>query len=523
MKISRALLSVWDKTGIVEFARRLVAQGVEVVSTGGTAAALRGAGVPVADVSEVTGFTEILGGRVKTLHPAVHAGVLAVRDDPTHMAELAYQGIHPIDLVAVTLYPFEATIASGADLAGALEQIDIGGVTLLRAAAKNFEGVVVVSRPSQYEQVLHELEETGTVGRQTRLRYACEAFALTSAYDAAVARYLQGDRLPQHLLLAFEKVQDLRYGENPHQRGAFYRDLNAISPSLATARQLSGKSLSYNNIYDLDTALDLVSQFDGPAAVVVKHAIPCGAAVAETLQQAYVGARQADPVSAFGGIVALNRVVDAETAAALGETFLEAVIAPGFTDDGLAALTRKKNLRVMEVADLDRNVRRSLPAVEHAGPAVVAELDLRRVRGGLLVQDLDAIDLVDERLRVVTSRTPTESEWTDLRFAWTVCRYVRSNAIVMARDQQVVGVGAGQMNRVEPVRLAARQAGTRARGAVMASEAFFPFPDAVEEAIRAGITAVIHPGGSVRDADVTAAAEKAGLAMVTTGIRHFRH
>jgi phosphoribosylaminoimidazolecarboxamide formyltransferase/IMP cyclohydrolase len=525
MKISRALLSVWDKTGIIEFARRLVAQGVEVVSTGGTAAALGGAGVAVADLSGVTGFAEILGGRVKTLHPAVHAGVLAVRDDPAHMAELARQGIYPIDLVAVTLYPFEATIAAGADLAGALEQIDIGGVTLLRAAAKNFEGVVVISRPSQYGPVLRELEETGTVRRETRLRYACEAFAMTSAYDAAIARYLQADRLPQHLLLAFEKVQDLRYGENPHQRGAFYRDkTDAAAPSVATARQLSGKPLSYNNIYDLDTAFDLVRQFDGPAAVVVKHAIPCGAAVAETLQHAYVSAREADPVSVFGGIVALNRPVDGETAAALGETFLEAVIAPGFTDDALAALTRKKNLRVMEAADLDRKENHSVPAVQRADTASApAVLDLRRVRGGLLVQDMDAIDLIDDRLRVVTSRVPTEREWADLRFAWIVCRYVRSNAIVMARDRRVVGVGAGQMNRVEPVRLAARQAGTRARGAVMASEAFFPFPDAVEEAIRAGITAVIHPGGSVRDAEVTALAEKAGVAMVTTGIRHFRH
>jgi phosphoribosylaminoimidazolecarboxamide formyltransferase/IMP cyclohydrolase len=293
---------------------------------------------------------------------------------------------------------------------------------------------------------------------------------------------------------------------------------------VATARQLSGKSLSYNNIYDLDTALDLVLQFDGPAAVVVKHAIPCGAAVAETLQQAYVGAREGDPVSAFGGIVALNRAVDGGTAAALTETFLEAVIAPGFTDEALAALTRKKNLRVMEVAHVDGKEHQPVPRIERPGsPTAAAGLDLKRVRGGLLVQDMDAIDLVDEHLRVVTSRVPTESEWADLRFAWTVCRYVRSNAIVMARDRQVVGVGAGQMNRVEPVRLAARQAGTRAKGAVMASEAFFPFPDALEEAIRAGISAVIHPGGSVRDAEVTAAAEAAGLAMVTTGIRHFRH
>jgi phosphoribosylaminoimidazolecarboxamide formyltransferase/IMP cyclohydrolase len=526
MTIRRALLSVWDKTGIVHFARRLEARGVELVSTGGTAAVLRGEGVAVTDLSELTGFAEILGGRVKTLHPAVHGGLLAVRDDPAHMEELAHHGIKPIDLVAVTLYAFEAATAAGIDLAGALEHIDIGGVTLLRAAAKNFESVIVLSRPSQYEEVLRELEETKTVSRETRLRYAREAFARTAAYDAAIAAYLADEPLPQQLGLMFEKAQDLRYGENPHQRGAFYRDPAVAGPSVATARQLSGKPLSYNNIYDLDTALELVRDLDGPAAVVVKHGIPCGAAIAETLRAAYVRAREADPVSAFGGIVAVNRPVDGRTAAALCETFLEALLAPGFSEEALVALMRKKNLRVMEVADLDRNQDHSLLTVQRTGSASTSKapaLDLRRVRGGLLVQDMDTIDLIEERLRVVTSRAPTEREWADLRFAWKVCRYVRSNAIVLALDCQVVGVGAGQMNRLDPVRLAARQAGTRSRGAVMASEAFFPFPDAVEEAIKAGVTAVIHPGGSVRDAEVTAAAEKAGLAMVTTGIRHFRH
>jgi len=540
MKIARALLSVWDKTGIVELARGLSDLGVEILSTGGTAAALRGAGVAVTDLSEVTGFPEILGGRVKTLHPAVHGGLLAVRGDPRHAAELTRHGIRPIDLAAVTLYPFEAAVRSETDLAGALEQIDIGGVTLLRAAAKNFDGVVVLSRPSHYEDVLAELRRTGAVSRATRLRLAVEAFARTSAYDAAIASYLEGASgrpdasrgidasglpFPPRLHLAFEKVQDLRYGENPHQRGAFYREPGAAGPSIATARQLAGKPLSFNNIYDLDTALELVREFAEPAAVIVKHAIPCGVGTGETLRDAYLHARDGDPISAFGGIVALNRRVDEATADAVAETFLEAVIAPGFAEEAVAALARKKNLRLMDVGPLPRPAAAAAPGESPAGngPARPERLDLRRVREGLLVQDPDTVDLIDERLRVVTSRAPTEREWSDLRFAWTVCRFVRSNAVVFARGRQVVGIGAGQMNRVEPVRLAARQAGVRARGAVMASEAFFPFPDAVQEAIAAGITAVIHPGGSVRDAEVTAAAEAAGVAMVTTGIRHFRH
>ncbi len=520
--IRRALLSASDRTGIVDLARALAELGAEIVSTGGTAAALREAGVPATSLSEVTGFPEILGGRVKTLHPAVHGALLAVRGDPAHEAELARCGIRPIDLVAVTLYPFETLLARGAGLGALIEAIDIGGVALLRAAAKNFEHVVVLSAPSQYAGALDEIRRTGTVSRASRLRLAQAAFARTSAYDAAIARSLAAQaapvagELPQHLVLAFEKAQDLRYGENPHQRGAFYREPGVTVASVASARQLAGKPLSYNNIYDLDAALELVREWAEPAAVVVKHGIPCGAATGDTLREAYLRARQGDPVSAFGGIVALNRPVDRATAEALAETFLEAVIAPAFTADAVTALARRKNLRLMEAGDLTAAGR---PAAAPSGP----DLDFRRVRGGLLVQDRDAVDLVEPDLRVVTSRGPTEREWADLRFAWTVCRYVRSNAIVFARDRQVVGVGAGQTNRVEPVRLAARQAGPRARGAVMASEAFFPFPDALEVAIAAGVTAVIHPGGSVRDAAVAAAAEAAGIAMVTTGIRHFRH
>ncbi len=543
MKVQRALLSVSDKTGIVELARGLEQLGVEIISTGGTAAVLREVGVRVTPLSEITGFPEILGGRVKTLHPAVHGGLLAVRGNPAHENELARHHIRPIDLVAVNLYPFEAALAarsqqsSGADLPAMIEEIDIGGVTLLRAAAKNFAGVAVLSAPEQYEPVLDELRRTSTVSPKTRLRLAQEAFARTSGYDAAIARYVSGqfgaEAFPRHLLMAFEKVEDLRYGENPHQRGALYRQPGVAEPCIATARQLAGKELSYNNIYDLDSALELVRQFADPAAVIVKHGIPCGVGTGATLPRAYLDAREGDPISAFGGIVALNRPVDRATAEALGETFLEAVIAPAFSPDALDALARKKNLRLMEVGPIAPEAPpagatsaaasggasgASTGAASHA-PA----LDFRRVRGGLLVQDRDDLDLIERDLRVVTSRQPTEREWEDLRFAWTVCRFVRSNAIVFARDRQVVGVGAGQMNRVEPVRLAARQAGERARGAVMASEAFFPFPDAVQVAAEAGITAVIHPGGSVRDADVLAAAEAARMAMVLTGIRHFRH
>ncbi len=525
MKISRALLSASDKTGLADLARGLAGLGVEIVSTGGTAEVLRGAGLPVTPLSEVTGFPEILGGRVKTLHPAVHGALLAVRGNPVHAADLARHGIRPIDLVAVTLYPFEAAQARTADLPTLIEEIDIGGVTLLRAAAKNFEDVVVLSAPAQYAPVLAEIRRTGEVGRETRLRLAREAFARTCGYDAAIARALGAAAgegpFPQHLLLAFEKAEDLRYGENPHQRGAFYREPGIADPCVATARQRGGKPLSYNNIYDLDAALELVREFPDPAAVIVKHGTPCGVGTGETPRDAYRRAREGDPVSAFGGIAALNRPVDRETAEVLAETFLEAVIAPSFAPDAMAVLGRKKNLRVMEVEGLLAAGR--LPPGTAPGPGPAGGLDLRRVRGGLLVQDPDTLDLVETDLKVVTSRPPTEREWADLRFAWTVCRYVRSNAIVFARDRQVVGIGAGQMNRVEPVRLAARQAGARARGAVMASEAFFPFPDAVEEAIAAGITAVIHPGGSVRDAEVVAAAESAGIAMVTTGIRHFRH
>jgi phosphoribosylaminoimidazolecarboxamide formyltransferase / IMP cyclohydrolase len=540
--IKRALLSAADKTGIAALARGLVESGCEIISTGGTAGALREAGIPVTPLERVTGFPEILGGRVKTLHPAVHAGLLAVRADEAHTAELARHGLRVIDLVAVTLYPFEAALARGSNERTLIEEIDIGGVTLLRAAAKNYRDVVVLSDPAQYGPVLDEIRAMRGVAVETRRRLAQEAFARTAAYDRAIAGWFAGERpgaaaaggpvaaaradgaeaLPDHFSLAFEKIQNLRYGENPHQRGAFYRDAAAAgsgrdgaapakSPDLTTARQIAGKELSYNNIYDLDAALEVVREFVDAAAVVVKHGIPCGVAVAETVREAYIRARDGDPISAFGGIVALNRRVDREAAEAISETFLEAVIAPEFDEDAVVgAFGRKKAVRLLETGPLG-------PAGPRPG------LDWRRVRGGLLLQDRDALDLVEADLRIVTARRPTDREWEDLRFAWTVCRHVRSNAIVFARGRQVVGVGAGQPNRVESVRLAARVAGERARGASMASEAFFPFADGVEAAAAAGSTAVMQPGGSKRDPEVVAAADAAGIAMVMTGIRHFRH
>jgi len=521
MTIKRALLSAADKTGIVDLARGLAAAGCEIVSTGGTAGALREARVPVTALENVTGFPEILGGRVKTLHPAVHGGLLAVRGSEAHQGDLARHGIRPIDLVAVTLYPFEKVLARGAADAELIEDIDIGGVTLLRAAAKNFHDVVVLSDPAQYAPALDEIRRTGTVAPEARRRLAREAFARTNAYDRAIAEWLSpdadgADPFPARLSLAFEKIQDLRYGENPHQRGAFYREAGDGSqpagapPNITAARQIAGKELSYNNIYDLDAALELVREFGETAAVVVKHGIPCGVSVAATPREAYLRARDGDPVSAFGGIVALNRPVDRDAAEAMDETFLEAIIAPAFADDARGVLTRKKAVRLLETGPLGPG-----------GPST--GMGWRRVRGGLLLQDRDALDLVDSQLTVVTKRPPTDREWVDLRFAWTVCRHVRSNAIVFARGRQVVGVGAGQMNRVEPVRIAGRVAGDRGRGACMASEAFFPFADGVEAGAAAGITAVIQPGGSRRDPEVIAAADAAGMAMVFTGIRHFRH
>jgi phosphoribosylaminoimidazolecarboxamide formyltransferase / IMP cyclohydrolase len=530
--VRRALLSVSDKTGLVDFARGLADLSVELISTGGTARTLRAAGLVVTDVAEVTGFPEMLDGRVKTLHPRIHGGLLAVRENPDHASQLVAHGIAPIDLVAISLYPFEATLAKpDCPLIEAIEQIDIGGPALLRSAAKNFSAVAVVADPGDYAAVLDELRQSGgSLSAVTRLGLARKAFAHTARYDAAIADFF--DRLaadtpqivldtpiaalppprafPPILNLRLEKIQDLRYGENPHQRAAFYRDL-AARGGLAAARQLQGKELSYNNLLDLHAVWELVAEFAEPVVVIVKHNTPCGVATADALVDAYTRARDADPVSAFGGIIGLNRPLDPETARAIASTFAEAVIAPSYAPEALRLLADKKNLRVIEP-----------PAGAAASPADPG-FEVRRVSGGMLVQERDGVVPDPPEFRTVTRRSPTAAERRALRFAWTVVKHVKSNAIVLADEHATLGIGAGQMSRVDAVTLAVAKAGATAAGAVLASEAFFPFRDGVDAAAAAGIAAIIQPGGSVRDTEAIAAADEYGLAMVFTGVRHFRH
>ena len=513
MKVKRALISVSDKTGVVEFARALSKLGVEIISTGGTMKALREAGVPVVYISDVTGFPEMMDGRVKTLNPYIHGGILAVRDNPEHAAAMQEHGIRPIDLVVVNLYPFRQTIAKpGVTQEEAVENIDIGGPAMVRSAAKNFRYVTVVVNPERYAAVLAELSAGGEVTEVTRLALVREAFAHTAEYDAAIARYFslqtgEGE-YPSALILSFEKLQDLRYGENPHQTAAFYRD-NAASGGVAYARQLAGKELSFNNIVDLEAAYAIVADFDGPAAAIIKHTNPCGTATAETIAEAYRLAYEADPVSAYGGIVALNRPVDAETANQLKEIFLEAVIAPAFEDAALSAFGAKKNVRLLEAA---------LPATD-AKP----RYDIKTVSGGILVQSADEKDAPVGEWKTVTKRVPTETELKELELAWNVVKHVKSNAIVVARDGRAIGVGAGQMNRVGAAEIALVQAGEAAKGAVLSSDAFFPFRDTVDAAAKAGITAIVQPGGSVRDEESIEAADEHGIAMVFSGMRHFKH
>jgi phosphoribosylaminoimidazolecarboxamide formyltransferase/IMP cyclohydrolase len=508
--VTRALISVWDKTGIVDLAKILDAAGAELISTGGTAEALAAAGLRVTVVEALTGYPAILDGRVKTLHPAVFAAILS-RDVPGHRAQMADLGIAPVDLVIVNLYPFE-TKAADASPADAAELIDIGGVSLIRAAAKNWERVAVVCDPTQYPAVAAELRETGALSAGTRRTLAAAAFARTAAYDSTIAAYfaaLEGRRFPELLTLTYRRVQETRYGENPHQAGAFYRAYSGRAPSLADARLLQGKELSYNNLVDLDTAWGLVAEFTDPAAAaIIKHATPCGAAVAGSAREAYGAALRSDPVSAFGGVVALNRIVDGATAAAIAEVFTEAIVAPEFSPEARQTLKRKASLRLLAA---------SVPQARGA------ELEVKGIRGGVLLQDRDAEDTSVAPRRTVTPRSPSAQEMADLEFAWIVAKWVKSNAIVLARDGATVGIGAGQPNRVGAVEIAARVAGERARGAVMASDGFFPFRDGIDAAARAGITAVIQPGGSVRDDEVIAAATEHGLAMVVTGVRHFRH
>ncbi len=521
VRVRRALISVSDKTGVADFARSLAALGVEILSTGGTASALRDAGVEVTDVAEFTGQEEILDGRVKTLHPRLHAALLARRDDPDHMATLAREGIEPIDLVAVNLYPFEQTIA-GADVTArtAIENIDIGGPTMIRAAAKNHEGVAVVVKPEAYDAVLAELEENGgEVCASTRHWLANEAFAQTARYDAAISRWFSAsyEDFPEHLAIAYEKVLDLSYGENPHQRAALYAEAGARSHILSRVSKLHGKALSFNNVLDLEAARSLCGDFEEPACVIVKHNNPCGVAIGADVREAYLKALATDPMSAYGGVIALNRPIDAALAEELHKNFIEVLVAPGYDDDALAVLQQKEPIRIL--------------AEEERRGADPNERDVKKVLGGLLVQDRDGDPEPRELMEVVTDTQPSEEQWRDMIFAWTVSRRVRSNAIVIAKGGATLGIGAGQMSRVDSVRLAVEkcrdargaEADPLLAGSAVASDAFFPFADGPELALDAGSTAVIQPGGSIRDGEVVEACDARGVTMVFTRHRHFRH
>jgi phosphoribosylaminoimidazolecarboxamide formyltransferase / IMP cyclohydrolase len=529
MAVERALMSVFDKTGIVEFAKRLVALNIEILSTGGTAKLLRQAGVAVRDVSDFTGWPEMLGGRVKTLHPKVHGGLLFRRKNPEDQKQAAEHGIAPIDLVVVNLYPFEATAAKdGLTAEELIENIDIGGPTMLRSAAKNFESVTVVTDPQDYARVAEELEATRETSLATKLELARKVFAATSSYDGKITMELerlsaaQGvggtaghialapkAALPERVHLSLRRQQELRYGENPHQAAALYVPAGRAAEGLAAAKQLQGKELSYNNFVDLEAARSLAAEFSRPVAVIVKHNNPCGTAERESLLEAYRKALAGDPISAFGGVLAFNRVVDAETAEEVVKLFAECIAAPGFDAQAKAIFSAKKNLRLLE-----------LPA---DGLEPERELQLKRILGGMLVQEPDLGELKDHELRTVTKRVATPEEMSTMRFAWKVCKHVKSNAIVFAKDGATLGVGAGQMSRVDSVKIAVMKAQQSLTGSVVASDAFFPFPDGVEEAAKAGATAVIQPGGSVKDAEVIAAADRLGMAMVFTGMRHFLH
>jgi phosphoribosylaminoimidazolecarboxamide formyltransferase/IMP cyclohydrolase len=556
-RVARALLSVSDKTGLVEFARGLAARGVALLSTGGTAKALAAAGLAVTDVGEYTGFPEMLDGRVKTLHPKVHGGILARRDLPAHREAIGRAGIPTIDLVVVNLYPFRETVAKpGCTLEDAIENIDIGGPAMVRSAAKNWAHVGIVVDPADYHALLGELDEgDGALGEATRFRLAQKAFAHTAAYDGAIANWLTArgpdgvERgFPQSFRYAAELAQPLRYGENPHQRAAFYRDLHAPAGSMATFRQLQGKELSYNNIADGDAAWECVKAFDAPACVIVKHANPCGVATAATTLDAYRKAFATDPTSAFGGIIAFNRPVDAATVEAVAAQFLEVLMAPSYTADALAVIERKKNVRVLAIALPETGVRPQFPAadaesrvrLDFSGQACVEsraacgkvesdptfQLDFKRVGGGLLVQTADVQVTSASDLRVVTRKAPTPAQVDDLLFAWRVAKHVKSNAIVYCADGRTLGIGAGQMSRVDSTRIAAfkaQNAKLTLAGSVVASDAFFPFRDGLDVVADNGAVAVIQPGGSVRDEEVIAAADERGIAMVFTGVRHFRH
>jgi phosphoribosylaminoimidazolecarboxamide formyltransferase/IMP cyclohydrolase len=533
-RIQRAILSVTDKTGLVDFARKLSGLGIELVSTGGTAKLLRDSGIAVKDISELTGFPEMLDGRVKTLHPKVHGGILHRREDPAHIAAVAEHGIQPIDMVVVNLYAFEKTAAKpGVAFEELIENIDIGGPSMIRSAAKNFRDVAVVTSASDYGAIAEELSRNGgALSLETKWRLAQKAFATTAAYDSEIASTLEripdvnnfappeaaelrsagqpraavpttSEIFPQTLRLSFRKILDLRYGENPHQKAAMYSDGSRLG--VANGRQIQGKELSYNNIVDLQAAWDLAQEFAEPVCAIIKHTNPCGTATGKTLAEAYKRALECDPVSAFGGVIGVNRPIDAEAAEEMHKLFLEVIAAPGFDEAAQARFASKKNLRLVQVA---------------ASPE---KWVLKNISGGILVQDADSRPLQDVDLKVVTQRAPTPEETRALLFAWKVCKHVKSNAIVYARDGQTVGVGAGQMSRVDSAKIGAMKAQLPLKGTVAASDAFFPFPDGVEEIAKAGATAIIQPGGSQRDPEVIVTADRLGLAMLFTGVRHFRH
>lgn len=516
--IKRALISVSDKTGVVEFAKELSKMGVEILSTGGTARTIQEAGIKVTSVSDVTGFPEILDGRVKTLHPKVHGGLLALRKNPEHMKQIKELGIEPIDLVAINLYPFKKTIEKpDVTFEEAIENIDIGGPSMLRSAAKNHQDVIVISDPDDYEYVLNQLKDKGDLELKDRRKLALKVFEHTAHYDTVISDYLrkvteentEGEKsFAETLTLTFEKIQDLRYGENPHQKAAFYGEIGRNTSTIAGAKQLHGKELSFNNINDADATVRTVLEFDIPAAVGVKHTNPCGVACADNIYDAYMKAFAADPVSIFGGIVALNRPVDKATAEELVKIFLEIVIAPGYEPEALEILKTKKNLRILE---MDFSKKTSLG------------MDMKKVSGGLLVQEPDIKDFDENSWKVVTKREPTEKEKQDLLFGWKVVKHVKSNAIVLAKNLITVGIGAGQVNRIWPTEQSIAHAKDKAKGSVLASDAFFPFSDVVEAAAAAGITAIIQPGGSIRDEESIKAADEHDIAMVFTGMRHFKH
>jgi len=518
-KIRRAVISVSNKSGVVSFAKELANMGVEILSTGGTAKALREQGVSVLDISEYTGFPEMLDGRVKTLHPKVHGGLLGQRSKPEHVKKMEEHGIRPIDLVAVNLYPFEATIAKEeCSLEDAIENIDIGGPTMIRAAAKNYPDVTVIVDPEDYTVVLSELKQKGEVSVETNFRLAKKVYQHTARYDAAISNYLgqieggkKTDKFPETFTFQVKKAQELRYGENPHQKAAFYREILSSEPSVSNAVQLQGKELSYNNILDTDSAFETVKEFKEPAVVIIKHNNPCGVAISNTaLADAYRKAKECDPVSAFGGVVGFNRVVDEETAKEMAQIFLEVIIAPGYDKKALEILKAKKDLRLLQAPPLSA--------------AYLAEgLDIRKVVGGLLLQTRDLGRVPMDQWKVVTKRKPTDEEKKGMAFGWLVAKHVKSNAIILVREDRTIGIGAGQMSRVDSTRIAVMKAQSPTKGTVLASDAMFPFRDGVDTAAEAGAVAVIQPGGSIRDDEVIAAADEHNIAMVFTGMRHFRH